>query len=525
MTDMLADETQTSPSVTGKRRKPRTGFMYWVKVTHRWIGLATFVWIAVLGFTGVVLDHPEWRWARQWTVTEQFASEHVIEDQVIGTIVRFFQVNPDNMDYIIGGGAQGLWRTINSGGAWQQVEFQDYRGTPMVEALVPSSTDSWNTLWLGTDDGLWLVSGDSGPAVQVALDGQHITSLDLDARPGHLVGIVEKTRLFVIDPENPDSVTWTRPGEVDIPNLPDKVGMARLMIDMHLGEGFTSGRTSMWWNDYGGVVMIILAITGLLYWLFPKRWKNRERRQKISKTVRQQSMKWLYNLHSPVLGVVAVVPIIYLSVTGIYIDHAEWFVTNTKDITMDRDYMPGMYEMTDLTWQLNSLAASPTDPGHLTVMTRMGLIQTKDGGQTWTFDETTPLAAYKKNLIPGHVHRSGLEFVGVHGGPNYTRADGAETWDTISSLRMMVMDGTKVGDTWVLKGSRGFSTWRPGEGAQKLDISYPPLTGVPFDRFMADLHSGMVFHHQFIWINDAVCILAIYLCITGLIAWWKKKWA
>lgn len=43
MTDMFADETQTSGYVARTRRKPRTGFMYWVKVTHRWIGLETFV--------------------------------------------------------------------------------------------------------------------------------------------------------------------------------------------------------------------------------------------------------------------------------------------------------------------------------------------------------------------------------------------------------------------------------------------------------------------------------------------------
>ncbi|MEQ9110353.1 MAG: PepSY domain-containing protein [Rhodospirillaceae bacterium] len=525
MTDITSDGSATTATEAPTRRKPRTGFMYWVKVTHRWIGLATFVWIAVLGFTGVVLDHPEWRWARQVTVTERFASDHLMQDQVIGNIARYFQVNPENADHMITGSGRGLWRTTNGGKNWTPVEFADYRGTPMVEAIIPAPSDPWNTLWLGTDDGLWLVSGAGGNATQVALSGEHITSLDLDARPGHLVGIVEKTTLFVINPDEPENVQWTRPGDVNIPNLPDKVGMARLMIDLHLGEGFTGGRTSMWWSDYGGVVMIILAITGLLYWLFPKRWKNRERRQKVRKTVRVQSMKWLYNLHSPVLGVIAVVPIIYLSISGIYIDHAEWFVTNTKDVTMDRDFMPSMYNMTDLTWQLDSLAASPTDPGHLTVMTRMGLIQTKDGGHTWAFDETTPLEAYKKNLIPGHVHRSGVEFVGVHGGPNYIREDGTDTWETIPSLRMMVMDGTKIGDTWILKGSRGFSSWKPGESAQKLDIAYPPLTGVPFERFMADLHAGMVFSHHFVWINDAVCILAIYLCMTGLIAWWKKKWA
>ena len=90
----------------------------------------------------------------------------------------------------------------------------------------------------------------------------------------------------------------------------------------------------------------------------------------------------------------------------------------------------------------------------------------------------------------------------------------------------MVMDAAKAGDTWILKGSRGFSTWdgQADGRSQKADIPYPQLEGVPFDRFMADLHNGMVFHHHFVWVNDLVCVIAILLCITGFIAWWRKKW-
>ncbi len=472
-----------------------------------------------------MLDHPEWRWSRQWTVTDRFASEHQLVEVVHGNIIRFFQVNPDNQLQFIGGGARGLWRTFDAGQTWDPVVFDGDRGTPMVEAILPAKNDPWNTLWLGTDDGLWLVSGSKGPATHVGLTGHHITSLDHDTRPNHLTGISEKTTLFTVDLNNLDSVQWTRPGTVAIPGLPEEVGLARFMMDLHFGQGFTPGRTSMWINDYAGTVMVILAVTGFCYWFFPRRWMNRTHRQKVRKSTRLTSLKWFYNLHSPVLGLLAVVPIIYLSVTGIYMDHARFFVRAGSGITFDRDVMPGAYDLTDLTWQLTSLAASPTEAGHYTVMTRMGLIQTTDGGETWTFDETTPVSAHTYNVMPSHVHRSGYEYAGTYGGPNFRRADGSNTWERVPALTMMIMDGTQAGDTWFFKGANGFSSWQPGNDSIRIDIPHPSLEGVPVNRFMADVHNGMVFHEQFKWINDLVCLFAIYLCCTGLLAWWRKKWA
>ena len=499
--------------------------MYWIRVTHRWIGLSCLLWIAVLGFSGIILDHPEWRWAQQWSVTDRFASKHQLTEVVHGNIIRFFHVNPVDHQNIIGGGTRGLWRTSDSGEHWNAVLFEGGRGVPMVQAILPSLSDPWEVLWLGTDDGLWLVSGRDGTASQVALPGHHVTALDHDAQPGHLVGIVEKTKIFTVDPTTPDTVTWVHPSSVPIPGLPEEIGLARFMMDLHFGKGFTPGRTSMWINDYAGMVMITLAITGFLYWLFPRRWMNRANRQKVSKEVRQKSLKWIYNLHSPVLGLLAVVPIIYLSITGIYMDHARFFIRLDDGITFGRSVMPGAFQLTDLTWELHSLAASPTDIGHYSVMTRMGLIRTADGGNTWAFDDTTPVSAHTYNVIPSHVHSEGYEYVGVYGGPNYRRADNSNAWEGIPALRMMIMDGSLAGDTWFFKGSNGFSSWQPGGDAVRLDIKNPPLTGVPFNRFMADVHNGMVFHERFKLINDMVCLFAIYLCITGVIQWWRKKWA
>ncbi|MEZ5566087.1 MAG: hypothetical protein R3F24_11425 [Gammaproteobacteria bacterium] len=75
---------------------------------HRWLGLTAMAWLVVLGATGVILDHPNWRWTKQWTVTEAFGSPHVLEDEAKGTILRQFQINPDNSAQWLAGGERGL---------------------------------------------------------------------------------------------------------------------------------------------------------------------------------------------------------------------------------------------------------------------------------------------------------------------------------------------------------------------------------------------------------------------------------
>ena len=40
---------------------------------HKWAGLAAGAWLLVLGVSGILLDHDEWRWQRQMTVPRVMA--------------------------------------------------------------------------------------------------------------------------------------------------------------------------------------------------------------------------------------------------------------------------------------------------------------------------------------------------------------------------------------------------------------------------------------------------------------------
>jgi uncharacterized iron-regulated membrane protein len=73
------------------------------------------------------------------------------------------------------------------------------------------------------------------------------------------------------------------------------------------------------------------------------------------------------------------------------------------------------------------------------------------------------------------------------------------------------------------KTPRGLKVW-DGNRFQDHPASLPQLDYVPWFYVMEGLHSGLLIHPQWKWINDAVALLAVLLVITGLWRWWKVKW-
>jgi hypothetical protein len=499
--------------------------MHIVRILHRWAGLAAFVWLIVLGVTGFVLDHPEWRWAKQWTLPDTFASDHVLNDQVKGTIVRRFQMNPTNPRELIGGGERGLWRTSDAGKTWRGVGFEGASGIPRTLMLVADPEHPWQRMWLATDDGVWTVSGADGPARPFALHGKHVTSLDHGSRPDELIGAIDHGRIFRLSLDDPENVTWIDVSEARVSGLPDEVGLVRLLVDLHIGAGVTGGGSSIWISDFGALATVVLSITGLIYWLITTRGRRRDAlRQKLPATTKKGVLQWTYRLHGPLIGLLAIVPIVYLSVSGIFLDHARALIGKVRHVVLPRAALPPAYDLHSLEGEIDKVQAFRDEPQRLLAFTRLGLVESQDGGANWAHDPDAPLPIHL-SLTMAHMHRKeGVTFLGTHGGPNYVRADGSEAWVKVPKLRMLVTDATRVGDEWYFKGSRGFVKGTLDGRFERVEIPNPPLDGLPVFRFMADLHTGMMIHPQFVWVNDLAALVAVALCVTGVIAWWDKKW-
>jgi len=68
-------------------------------------------------------------------------------------------------------------------------------------------------------------------------------------------------------------------------------------------------------------------------------------------------------------------------------------------------------------------------------------------------------------------------------------------------------------------------TDREGNEIGKQDINMPSDPGTPLFTWLLRLHLGTIFWSEWKWVNDIFAVLAVFLSVTGLIRWWRKKWA
>lgn len=493
---------------------------------HLWMGLAAFSWLFVLGVTGFILDHPEWRWAKQWTVTSAFGSDHIFVDETLGIILRNFHADPANPNRLIGGGERGLWRRAGGDAPWIDVSYENARGLPRLLAMVPDLRDPWRRIWLATDDGVWVVHGSEGAARQVALPGLEVVALSQGHSPAELIGATpdHAFRLDVADPETPlPEPLLLSLADTDVGNMPETINLARVLTDMHLGWGLFSRNASVLINDFGALAIAFLSITGFLQWWLLRR--RRRAKAEARKPVRASTMRLIYRSHAPIIGVLAVLPIIYLCITGIFFDHARPLMVASKDTHVSRDLLFSAFDLTDMRGEVTGVVGTPGAAETLSLMTRIGLVRTTDNGETWEMVRDLPMLAHSKGGLTGMLYTHGATFIGTHGGPNYVRYDGEDTWAQIPGLRMFIQDAAQVGDDeWILKGSRGFVRGSLDGSLKPVDIPLPDITGMPIASFAADLHAGFMFTDQWIWVNDAVALLAIFLALSGLINLCYRRW-
>ncbi len=495
------------------RRRPTT------RLLHRWIGLAAGLWLAVLGATGFVLDHRDgWRWLWQETVNEAWVPERVLDKARRGA-TRLYQVNPAQPTERIAGGPQGLWISQNGGDHWASVYFSGATGTPQIRAVLPDATRQWDRLWLATDDGLWALDRPHKTAISVTLGGHDITALATGASPTELLGVSARSRIFRVDTRSPRPPLQVELGLPEDSQLPPDIGLSRLVHDLHFGRGLFAPPWSLLLNDAGAWCMMLLPLGGFLFWWLPRRWRQQPERP--PRRARKNTMRWLYRLHGPTLGLFAVIPFVYLSLTGIVLDHGDALRPWLKQFAIAKAWQPPVYSLPAWRGEIYAVAGYPGQPRKFSLGTRLGLFTTTNDGLGWQRETHGPVA-------PGFVwslrrHEDRL-LLGGMGGPNLQRA-GEGPWRPVPGSGHMPTDVSPDG--------QGGLIWLNRDGLHRggNDVPYrettaalPRRDGVPWFYVLDGLHSGALIHPQWKWVNDGVAIACLLLLVTGLLRWWRKRW-
>ncbi len=486
-----------------------------VRRLHKWAGLTAALWLGVLGGTGFLLDHREWRWMWQSTVAEALVPQRIV-DKAANATARLYRIDPTDPDRQLAGGPQGLWWSADRGATWARTAFTGLTRAPQVFDIVADPVAGWRRLWLATDDGVWQVAGQARKAERLVLDSESVTALAAGATPGELVGVVDRSRVFrlTVDDRN---LRWLDLGPMTPDQRPPHINLSRLVHDLHFGRGIFAGSGSLLINDGAAVAMLALPVSGWLFWWLPRRAKKHGTPQARAK---RQTLRWLYRLHGPTVGVVCILPMAYLAATGILLDHGEAFRPWMKAAYIGQRWQPPVYAMRSWERHITAVAGYPGEAEKLSVGSRLGLMTSSDNGRTWVRETA--------GVSPGFVwtlrRYDAALLIGGMGEPNLIR-DGAGPWLPVKGAGHMPTDVSPDGEgAWVWKGAKELKVGNGNRGFSPLALTLPRSPGVPLFFIFDGLHSGVLIHPQWKWVNDGVAVLAMVLIVTGFVRWWRRKW-
>ena len=493
-----------------------------LRTIHKWAGLFSLAWLSVLAATGVILDHHEWRWVNQVTTPTAITSDRV-KRIVLPGIMRHVAVDPMDSNHWIGGSERGLWRTRDNGQNWVSLSYEGADGFPQTLGLTTDQVVGWSRLWLATDDGIWTLNPQKDSAEFYGLEGRYVSSLGPGSSASELVGVVDKTEIFRIDTTDPNNVFWHDTKDSQVLSLYPSVSFFRFVFDVHVGRGLLPQPYGMWVNDFGGIAMVVLGLTGLLFWGLPRYLRGKKSKYGIK--VRQAAFRWIFRFHGPVIGVLCFVPLLYFGVTGIFLNHIFGFIPWGQNIALERESLPPAYQYTSLKHEIESVVALPDRPDELIISTRLGLLESKDGGQRWDYDPTIVEAMKSARADAPAVHLYRAEDVIFTMSPdNFYRRIGDKTWKRLEGPTRAISSIVEINNQWYLKTSRGIWTGSLDGEFTLTDFKMPDLDGTPFFLFMADIHAGAIIHEQWKWVNDLVSLGAILLALSGVVVWWRRKW-
>lgn len=276
--------------------------MNWRK-QHKWFGIILFIFIVLFCVSGIILNH---RHAfAKYSISRKYLPPKYRYDNWNNALLRGTVAL--NNDTLLLYGNSGMWYTDTLGSFYNDANS----GLPKAAELraVRSVVKVANGhLFAATGSGLY-ESAHSSQWQRVSvpvLPEERLTDLTLK---GDTLLLLSRSNLYVALPPYKQftKVTLTTPAGYD-----GKVSLFKTVWLLHSGALF--GTVGIYVVDVLAIALIILCLTGLIYWLLPVSIK---RARKAKKAARQRKKMLRYSLltHDR-LGRYTFVPLLLLTITG-----------------------------------------------------------------------------------------------------------------------------------------------------------------------------------------------------------------
>lgn len=455
--------------------------LYRIAQIHRFSGLSLGLVLLILSITGFFLNHDNFNIL--WNIT--FNKDSLPSDITKKTTQSFnaFKVNIDNPDHLMTGSRMGFFISVDAGKTYKKTLDKQ------VLAIEPErqfGIENYSQIFTATTDGVYQSQDGGNKWKRVALEGEVVESLS--SFNGFLYAVVDKRTIYKIHiPSGKTQNLPFTPIASDV--LPTEISLGRLVRDLHYGRGIFSGDSSLFINDFSALVLVFLSISGFVIYLLTKRLRDRKMDNK-------QTFFLIRMLHSNKLMLFSFVPILLLLITGVMLDHPDFFKQVMRKTKLETGYLTPVYRdlSTDI-WGIDF------DGENYRIGNRLGVFKSTDL-KTWSLENKG--FAWRMKRVNDALYVSGM------GSPNRTLS-GIE-WKVLSGTAHMPRDFFSSDQT-VMTFSK----------EKNQNFPLPVIHEVPLYYVLLSLHDGKFFHEYWVYINDLASLVALLLLITGLIKWRRRQ--
>ena len=277
------------------------------KKHHKWLGIALSLFLLMFCLSGIVLNH---RWlVRDVDISRKWLPVRYEYTKWNGGLLRgtLPYTDEDSVRRVLVYGTGGIWRTDTSASAFADFndglsDGADYR---QIRAVAQTADGS---LYALSPFGLYRYGIHTGwQQIPLPTDGDEMLT-DMTCK-GDTLAVLGRSYLYIsMSPH-----TQFRKIQLQAPSDYDgKVSLFRTVWVLHTGELFgMPGKLVM---DAVAVVLVLLSLTGILYWLLPKYMRRRHKQGKSA----DKAARWtrLSLLWHDKLGRTTLVLTLLIAVTG-----------------------------------------------------------------------------------------------------------------------------------------------------------------------------------------------------------------
>lgn len=438
---------------------------------HKYAGLISALVLFILALSGFFLDHKNWSFLYSTTISNAYLPV-VMHDKDAQLSEAYWS----DGEKVLVGSKRGLFLSDSHG------DFVEVLSKQVLAIREDSNT---YRLYCATDDGIYR-SEEGRRWQQWVLKGSYVNAISI--AKDRLVAVISKQMIIVIDLAQ-GNIIERAAVKIKREELQQSISLSRFVRDFHYGRGLFDGMYSLLINDITAFILLLLSVSGLMIW-----WSIKKTRAK--KKGYAKKLKPLIKIHSSVLGLLFIIPMVLFSLTGIVLDHSQFFNQYIKKVTLPHVVLPPVYStLHEDVWSVDYDGAS------YRIGNRYGIYKSSDL-KDWKFENRG--LAYRMERFEETLVVSGM------GAPNRSYSD-ESGWKILAKTPHMFKDVWKVDGKF-----HYFST-------HHLVETLPSFDNTTLYSLLLALHDGTFFASWWIYINDIAAVLLLILLFTGTLRWLKKK--